>query len=84
MCILVNYLHINDNKFVFNYFQLSELEQRVIEAEERAEDAEDKVNQKILNLNRICLREKFFSSAKSRMFVRKFSFILCYEQLKSF
>lgn len=30
-------------KYLFFWLQLSELEQRVIEAEERAEEAEDKV-----------------------------------------
>jgi hypothetical protein len=53
--------------FSFLSLQLSELEQRVIEAEERADDAEDKVSVFLLGIpiNRVHFLLAFF--------VRKFS-----------
>jgi len=40
----LSFLHISYRSSLLFYLQLTELEQRVIEAEERAEEAEDKVS----------------------------------------
>lgn len=54
--------------FFFVYLQLSELEQRVIEAEERAEEAEDKVRVLVLYF---CFHQIFISKVSNQILVKK-------------